>query len=34
MNHGGGKALAVQVLGQAFGAALGAREDQAAAGFL
>ena len=34
MNHGGGEAVAVQALGDALGAALGAREDQAAPGFL
>src|SRR5579862_8611764 len=33
MNHGSVDALAVQVLGDAFGAALGAREDKAAAAF-
>ena len=32
MNHGGVDALAVEALGDAFGAALGAGEDQAAAG--
>ncbi len=31
MNHGGGKSLADQGLGQPLGSALGAREDQAAA---
>jgi len=34
MNHGGVDALAVQALGDAFGAALGAREDKAAAAFV
>ena len=34
VNHGGGKAFTIQVLGQALGAALGAGEDQAASGFL
>ena len=33
MDHGGGKAFAIQVLGQALGAALGAGEYKAAAGF-
>ena len=32
VDHGGGKAFAIQILGQALGAALGAGEDQAAAG--
>src|SRR5580658_3712966 len=34
MDHRRGKAVAVQALGDALGAALGAREDEASAGFL
>src|SRR5579859_7811941 len=34
VNHGGVDALTVQVLGDAFGAALGARENKAAAAFV
>jgi len=34
MNHGGVDALAVEALGDAFGAALGARENKAAAAFI
>ena len=34
VNHGGGESVAAQRLGQFVGSALGAREDQAAAGFL
>ena len=34
MNHGGVDALAVEALGDAFGAALGARENKAAAAFV
>ena len=34
VNHGSGEAVAVQGDGQALGSALGAREDEAAAGFL
>ncbi len=33
MNHGGGESIAGQIVGQALGPALGAREDEAAAGF-
>ena len=34
MNHGRGKSFAAQIPGQPLGSALGARENQAAAGFL
>src|SRR5579872_7553166 len=34
MNHGGGESFAIQIVGKLLSSALGAREDEAPAGFL